>query len=123
VLRRAEDAIEYLGSCRAAGDTVHLVLLDLFLNGDVPQPGEFGGVQDADGFAVGDTLDAADGPDLPVSPFFVFKPLIAMVTSAADQVRAVMPIGWDGSVGSCDVLLQKPLHTSQMRALLQGCYL
>ena len=103
---------------------MHLVVVDLFLNGDVPQPGEFmGNIQYANGFAVGDALDAADTPNLPVSPFFVFKPYIALVTVAADEVQAAMPIGEDGSVGSCDVLLQKPLHINQMRALLQGCYI
>ena len=121
----AAEAIDYLRECGARADPVHLVLLDLHLASGAPPEPLLLALHDvllvANGFHVGDDLDAADSTALAPPKDFRFKPLVALVTSLAHQVVTQLPVREDGSVRSCDAVLPKPLNGEAVRVLLQGC--
>ena len=72
------------------------------------------------GFEVAGTLKKAEGSE-PSKFSLCCRPLVAMVTSYADQVVQVLPQSTDGSVEGCDVLLPKPLTSAQARVILEAC--
>jgi len=119
------EAINYLQECRTRSDYVHLVLVGLVLH----EPEELHGelelqsvLQLPNGLNVGDELDAMM-ESIALSPpvDFLFKPLVALVTTFAEQVLTKLQVRADGSVRSCDVVISKPLTTQTMRVLVQGC--
>jgi len=119
-----DEAIYYLQDCRTRSDYVHLVLVGLMLH----EPEELHGelelqsvLQLPNGLNVGDELDAMESIALSPPVNFFFKPLVALVTTFAEQVLAQLHVRADGSVRGCDVVISKPLTTQTIRALVQGC--
>jgi len=120
--RTADEANAYLQLCEQRHDYVTLTLLDFHLGNGQEQPQlTFQQiVQQVNGFHVADTLSQADATHLPPPRDFRYKPLVAVISSHADQIAAHQPVDADGEMVGCDVLVPKPLNVNLMRVLVEG---
>ena len=126
-IRMAASAAEAIEICRHCDEMnepqLNLVLLDLNLSEAETESShalrEIIG-DPKSGFEVAGNLKTAEGSE-PSKFNMHCRPLVAMVTSYAEQVVQLLPQRADGSVEACDVLLKKPLNSSQLRVLLEAC--
>jgi len=121
-----EAAHAYLQQCEERQDYVTLTLLDFHLAapGEEPQQPALTFqqiVEQVNGFHVADAIDQADAPGRPAPLDFRYKPLVAIISSHADQIAVHQPVDADGIMTGCDVLLPKPVNVDLMRVLVEGC--
>ena len=118
---RVSSAVEYWKDCNAKDDQIHLVLLDFNLNHSDSEPLSTVIFAGSNGFDVASTLELAESDRSAPLKNFCYKPLIAMITSYADEMDQEMPRNVDGSVNGCDVLLPKPMSANWARVLVEAC--
>lgn len=108
-----QDAIDYFVSCRAMGEQVTLILLDVTDAESTGDQAAYG-----DGLTFTALLNAAmDAPTTGVG----FKPVVAFVTEHHDWVQQSAELTMDdGSIGGADVLLRKPLNIGKVCVLVDG---
>jgi len=120
------EAVTYWEDCKLKSDQVHLVLLDFNFNlecdGEESVLNEqqlFQSVVEApNGLDVASALDKKR-PDAQTD--FMFRPLIALVTSYANRMRTDLPEELVGKVQQCDLLLPKPMNARWARVLIECC--
>ena len=114
-------AVEYWKDFSVKDDQIHLVLLDFNLNHSDSEPLSTIIFAGSNGFDVASTLELAESDRSAPLKNFCYKPLIAMITSYADEMDHEMPRNVDGSVNGCDVLLPKPMSANWARVLVEAC--
>jgi len=119
-----DEAVDYLRHCKTQSDYVHLVLVGLMLHAPESSPSQVelqNVLELPNGLNVGGELDAMESiaPNAPAD--FYFKPLVALVTTFAEQVLMQPHVRTDGSVRSCDIVIPKPLTIQTAYVLVQGC--
>jgi len=132
VCRTVEAALEFQRWSEANSVQVHLVLVESILDADTRDaiatkaPNTVEDVLAApNGFDVAHAMDiCSDGC---TRTDFLYKPLVAMVTSLADAVEVhANKEDWvepDGSMNGCDAMIAKPLTPVEVRLLLEACSL
>jgi len=127
--RSVEAARAYLRRCTERSEYITLCLLDLNLAlPEVDDKMAFPLIEDIlslpNGLTVSSEIDVMDDPAVSPPPRdFRFKPLIALITSHAEQLAQLTPLAADGSIQGCDVLLPKPMTLGMMRVLVEGSQL